>query len=167
VAVALLGERVDVAAVSAPGSKDRELAALPVGIRVSHNPNPVRARTGGRSGYGYTWLYETRVAAISEDVSIIEFGSLIRDRSHGNSWELRTIYDRPFNAAEFADWYSCPGALLRNGAICADPSNYTGSNQLQGFEMRWYFIGRARSGRLVKGEETIRCKPEIESANRD
>jgi hypothetical protein len=150
--------------VSEQDAKVRQLAALPVGIRVTHTPNPVKAQAGGRSGLPYTWQYETRVAAISEDVSIVEFGALVRKRPQSDSWELRTIYDRPFNAAEFADWYSCPGALVRKGTSCADPSNYTGSDRLEGFETRWYFIGRTRAGRLVKGEEIVRASPDTKKA---
>jgi hypothetical protein len=128
--------------------KDRELAGLPVGIRVTHTPNPVRAQAGGRSGRPYTWLHETRV----------EFGALVREQPQGNRWELRTIYGRPFNAAEFADWYACPGALLRQGTACVDSSNYTGGDRLLESEARWYFIGRTPSGRRVKGEEIVRMQ---------
>jgi len=145
-------------AVTARVSKDQELAALPVGIRVTHTPNPVKAQVRGRSGQHYTWLYETRVAAISEDVTITEFGALFRKQPLGN-WELRTIYDRPFRPAEFADWYACPGALIHAGTACVDPSNYTGGDQRSEIETRWYFIGKTRSGQLVKGEEIVRGTP--------
>jgi hypothetical protein len=97
-----------------------------------------------------------------DDVTIIEFGALVRQRPQSDSWALQTIYDRPFNAAEFADWYACPGALLRKGASCGDPSNYTDAERLQGFETRWYFIGRTRAGKLVKGEEIVRGSPELQ-----
>lgn len=153
-------------AVDDQDPKARELAALPVGIRVSHSPNPVKAQAGGRSGRRYTWLYETRVAPTSEDVSIVEFGALVRSRPRGDSWKLQTIYDRPFTAAEFAEWYSCPGGLLREGTACVDQANYTGGDQLHGFETRWYFIGRTRAGRLVKGEEIVRGSPEVPATPR-
>ena len=155
------------AATSDQDPKVRELAALPVGIRISHTPNPVLAQRGGRSGQRYTWMYETKVAAISEEVSIVEFGALGRDAAHGGGWKLRTIYDRPFNAGEFAEWYSCPGAHLRVGMSCADPSNYTGGDRLREFETRWYFIGRTRAGRLVKGEEIVQGSAHEQAARRE
>jgi hypothetical protein len=151
--------------VSEQDSKVRELSALPVGIRVTHTPNPAKAQAGGRSGQPYTWLYETRVTAISEDVSIIEFGALVRKSPQSGSWELRTIYGRPFNGAEFADWYSCREALVRKSASCADPSNYTGSSRLEAFETRWYFVGRTRTGKLVKGEEIVRASPDLQKTS--
>jgi len=139
-------------------SKDEELATLPVGLRVTHNPNPVKAQAKGRSGQRYTWLYETRVAAVSDDVTITEFGALFRKGPLGN-WQLRTIYDRPFRPGEFADWYACPGAVVHAGAACVDKVNYNGGDQTGEFETRWYFIGRTRTGQLVKGDESVRCKP--------
>jgi len=159
-------EPLSAKAVNDQDPKVRELGALPVGIRVTHTPNPVRAQAGGRSGLRYTWLYETRVAAILEEVSIVEFGALVRKRPPSEGWALQTIYDRPFNATEFADWYSCPGALLRKGVSCADPSNYTGADGLQAFETRWYFIGRTRAGKLVKGEEIARGSLEMQKTSR-
>jgi hypothetical protein len=150
-AVVPVGGHVPPAPLRVHLSKDQELAALPVGIQVTHTPNPVKAQAGGRSGQHYTWLYETRVAAISEDVTITEFGALLQKGPLG-SWQLRTIYDRPFDSAEFAGWYSCPGAVVHVGTACVDPSNYTGGDQLREQQTRWYFIGRTRSGQLVKGE---------------
>lgn len=136
-------------------SKDQELAALPVGLHVTHTPNPVKPQAKGRSGQRYTWQYETRVAAISEDVTITEFGALFH-RGPLGAWQLRTIYDRPFRPGEFADWYACPGAVVHVGTACVDKVNYTGGDQPGALETRWYFIGRTRSGQLVKGEEIVR-----------
>lgn len=146
--------------------KDRELATLPVGIRVTHLPDPVRAQLHGRSGRRYTWLYETRVGALSEEISIVEFGALTRNPSRGNRWELHTIFNRPFNAAEFADWYSCPNAVVPLGVDCVDPLNYSGGDALADFETRWYFIGRTRSGRLLKGEARVRGSAEVQNPGR-
>ena len=138
--------------------KHRDIAALPIGLRVTHTPNPVKAQVHGRSGQRYTWLYETRVEAISEDVQIVEFGALIRKPPLGN-WELETIYKRPFWANEFTYFYDCPGAWVHVGTPCVDSSNYTGGDQVREFGTRWYYIGKTRSGQLVRGEETVDCTP--------
>jgi hypothetical protein len=116
----------------------------------------------------YTWLYETRVVAIDEDVTITEFGAFSRKPGGSSLWEFSTIYDRPFNAMEFADWYSCPDAVVRLGSDCVDTLNYTGSDDLSASDVRWYFVGRTRSGRTVKGEAIIQASSvKLEAAAHD
>jgi hypothetical protein len=133
--------------------KARELAGLPVGIRVTHAPNPVKAQAGGRSGRRYTWLYETRVAAISEDVSIVEFGTLDKKRS-------TTVHStRP----SLPSGIRAPGRWCIEILVASTRRTTPAGDALLPFETRWYFIGKTRSGRLVKGEETIRGTPEVDA----
>lgn len=126
-----------------------ELAALPVGLEVRHTPNPGRAVRGGRSGAKYTWLHQTSVKALDEDVVISEFGAFVW---HRGQWVFGTIFGRPFNADEFAEWYSCPQAALRKGRVATDPSNYAGDNVLRPQKTLWFYIGVTTSGKRVKGE---------------
>jgi hypothetical protein len=138
--------------------KERELAALPIGIEVTHSPNPVRAVGGGRSGYPFTWLHATRVRPTKELVTIEEFGCFVWQDGR---WKFSTMTGKPFTPADFADWYSCPGALLESGKAYQDPRNWEGSTVLQADQTKWYFIGRTADGTRVKGEAVIEMLGEI------
>lgn len=136
-----------------------ELDTLPEGIRVTHSPNPVRAQEGGRSKRKYTWLYNTTVSAIDSPVVIEEFGGFeFRD----GQWRFANITGKPYTPDQFAEWYSCPGALLERGNECSDPQNWTGYDQLHYTNKTlWYFIGRDVAGNRVKGQAMIELLGEI------
>ena len=130
----------------------REIGKLPDGIRVIHIPNPVQAHPGGRSGYKYTWKYQTTVEAMDKLLFTQEFGSFYLIK---NEWVFANFTGKPFTAKDFAEWYSCPKARLRPGNPCADPSNWTGNNQLISGKMLWLFIGRDIAGNKYKGHSVI------------
>jgi hypothetical protein len=138
--------------------KEHELAALPVGIEVTHSPNPVPAARGGRSGHPYTWLHETAVRAVAGPVTIEEFGCLAWQDGR---WVFSTVTGKPFTPAEFSDWYSCPDATLRTGQAYRDPANWTGSTVLEPAQSKWYFIGRTAGGTRVKGEAVVQMLAQV------
>lgn len=137
----------------------KQLASLPTGISVSHSPNPVKAQLGGRSGYKYTWIYKTNVAAQTGRVVIEEFGSFTW---HDGQWFFVNFTKRPFTARDFSEWYGCPNAILTVGSTYSDHSNWTGAETLTTGKMKWYFIGRTESGERVKGEAVIETLPQSE-----
>ena len=132
--------------------KEIELNDLPVGIEVVHAPNPVKAQLRGRSGSTYTWLHDTRGKSTIGDLTVTEFGAF---SWHNNAWHFGTIYDRPFNAEEFEEWYSCPDAVLEVDTVYTDPNNYTGSDHLRASKTKWYYIGQDASGKRYKGEAVV------------
>ena len=137
----------------------KQLSTLPDEIIVTHSPNPVKAQPGGRSGYKYTWLYETKVAARTGQVVIEEFGSFTW---HNNQWFFVNFTMKPFTASDFAEWYECPNAKLNVGQAYSDGSNWTGGDVLASGKMKWYFIGRNEKGERVKGEAIIETLPQAE-----
>ena len=139
-------------------TKMAELASLPIGLEVCHNPNPVRASLDGRSGRKYTWLYSTTVKALNDDVEITEFGAF---SWHNGQWIFSTIYARPFTQEEFAEWYSCPKAIIRKSEVVTDPNNYSGADVLISSKAKWYFIGITKSGRRVKGEAVVEEQAQV------
>ena len=130
----------------------RVLGELPDGIRVIHTPNPVQAHPGGRSGYKYTWKYKTTLETMERPISIQEFGSFYWIK---NKWEFANFTGKLFTSKNFSEWYSCPNAYLVPGTPCADPSNWTGNNQLKPGKMLWFFIGRDSAGNQFKGYSVI------------
>lgn len=133
-----------------------ELKALPVGIVVSHTPNPVCAQRGGRSGSHYTWQFKTTVRAKHGSLRILEFGVFAWQ---GGRWVFSNYTGRLFGPKEFAEWYSCPDALVLAEAEYSDPSNWAGADTLRRGKARWYFIGVTEGGERVKGEALVEQEP--------
>jgi hypothetical protein len=129
-----------------------DLEALPTGLVVTHSPNPVKAKKGGGSGYGYTWQYETTVESQSGPVAIEHFGSLAD--SSGN-WVLINFTKKLFGPKEFEEWYSCAEATIQQGSSASDPTNWGGNNCLQHSKIRWFFVGKDEAGKRVKGEAIV------------
>ena len=139
--------------------KEAELSSLPVGLDVAHNPNPVRAKVRGRSGRRYSWVYATSVRATTSPVRIEEFGSF---EWQGGRWVFRTKTGKPFTAADFGDWYQCPGQMLPLEQTFTDPTNWSGADELRdGQKTRWYFIGVDPEGRRVKGEAVVELDADL------
>ena len=97
-------------------------------------------------------MYRTTVRAIDDDVRIFEFGAF---GWHNGKWYFSTIYNRPFNAEEFAEWYSCPNATVSKAKSCNDPKNYSVGDQLSSVRSKWYFIGTNTKVQKVKGEAVV------------
>lgn len=138
--------------------KLEDIRKLPVGLRVTHSPNPVAAAHGGRSGHSFTWTYETSVEAIDVELKIEEFGVFFEN---GAKWTFSNYTGKPFSGQDFADWYTCPDARLRPGVPARDPQNWSGSHQLRAKRTVWYFIGVAADGRRFRGEAVIEERAEI------
>ena len=138
--------------------KFQEVSALPVGLQVTHSPNPVKAQLGGRSGNRYTWVFKTSVWTVGEPVTITEFGAFAW---HKGRWVSATFTGKPFTPEDFADWYSCPGAKIA-GDTYSDPANWGGDSVLRDGKALWYFVGTTPDGKKVKGEAIIEKLSQIE-----
>ncbi|MEM6853786.1 MAG: hypothetical protein AAF593_05190 [Planctomycetota bacterium] len=135
-----------------------EIRKLPIGLEVSHNPHPVYAMEKGRSGFAYTWLYQTKVKATEKPLQIVEFGAFIRD---GNRWVFGNYTGKPFTPEDFADWYSCQDANLELGEVYADPLNWSGSDKLRESLSIWYYIAEDAEGNRYYGEAPIQQLAEL------
>jgi hypothetical protein len=90
-----------------------ELDKLPVGIKVTHDPNPARATESPKQKTGrYFWYFKTTVMALEGDVKLTQFGSFSRV---GKVWHFGNFSGKPFTSKDFADWYSCADATLKKG----------------------------------------------------
>ena len=118
-------------------------------LEVTCTPNPVKARRGGPNGQRYEWVFETKVRAVDKPVRILDFGTFSRDRGR---WVFTTPTGRPFSAKDFADWYSCPRAILRPGESFST-LNTVSSRDLREWQASWYFRGVTPPGGgvVVKG----------------
>lgn len=132
---------------------------MPDGIKVVHTPTRVYAGEGGRSGYRYTWTYETAVRSTVGDLEIVEFGSFMQD---GRKWVLGNYTGKPFTGKDFAEWYSCTDGKLIGERTFSDPMNWTGAETLYESTSMWYFVGRNPEGKKFKGVELVTTLAELE-----
>jgi len=102
---------------------------------VEHSPNPVRAQLGGRSGYKYTWLYETTVRSTPGRVRVTEFGSF---GWFDGKWVFANYTNKPFTSAEFSEWYACDNAEILPNTSYSDGKNWTGADELRDGRTKWY-----------------------------
>jgi hypothetical protein len=138
-----------------------ELDKLPLGLKVVHDPNPAKAtKTGSSTRRGkYTWWFKTTVSSTSGDVKVVEFGGFAwKD----GKWVLANFNGKPFSSKDFAEWYSCPDALIKEGKSYSDPTNWSAANELSAHKGRVYYIGIDSKGQRVKGEAIIEQKGEID-----
>lgn len=119
-------------------AKLRLLASLPVGIGVTHFPNPATARRSQSGKWPYVWPYRTTVRSVKGRVKIQEFGTFAR---RDGQWHFSGVTGRPYAAKDFQDWYDCEGGVLVPGGQCTDPQNWSGRASLQESQTLWYYIG--------------------------
>lgn len=138
-----------------------ELDKLPVGLKVVHDPNPALATDTSNSKRlaKYTWWFKTTVTPTGPEVKIVEFGAYVL---FNGKWEFSNYTRKPFSSKDFADWYSCPDALIKQGKSYVDPTNWGGNQELAAVRSRWYYIGIDSNGKRVKGEAIIEQKGEID-----
>lgn len=138
-----------------------ELDKLPVGLKVVHEPKVALATLTGKSDRRakYTWWYKTTVSATDSDVRIVEFGGF---GWQDGKWMPGSFTGKPYTAKDFAEWYSCPKAVLKVGKAYADPTNWSTDPELRAGKSRWYFIGIDAKGRRIKGEAVIEQQAKID-----
>jgi hypothetical protein len=135
--------------LSASQRKEQYLASLPIGMEVTHSPDPVKATpiTGGK--WKYKYIYKTSVQSTVGPLTIVEFDAFgLVD----GKWQLGNFSGKPFGPAEFASWYACPDAVLEPGKSYADTNNWTASNVPEEGTTRWFYIAVDADGKHYKGE---------------
>ena len=137
-----------------------ELDKLSVGLKVVHVPNPASATETGKSERRskYTWWFKTTVTSTGQEVKILEFGAYVW---HEGKWVFANFSGKPFSPRDFAEWYSCPDGVIKQGNAYSDPTNWGSAPELAARKTRWYYIGIDGKGRRVKGEAVMELKGEI------
>lgn len=132
--------------------KLRELASLPVGLIVTHYPNPTQARAVSDARWPYVWHYLTTVRALVGAIRIKEFGAFAwKD----GAWEFSSLTGKPYSSRHFREWYSCPDGVVRSDSHCSDSRNWSRRSSPEDSQTLWYFIGVDEKGKRVKGEAII------------
>ncbi len=128
------------------------------GLEVVHSKTEVFAEYNDNTSGDeekYIWRYETSVSTDLPGLKITEFGVYFWNTK--GEWEFKTIYNRPFNAEEFSEWYGCPDAILTPGTKFTDGNNWSKGDELGGKSARtmWYFIADNEEGERFYGAKEI------------
>ena len=122
-----------------------KLRNIDYGIVGSHFPNPTYATF--EEGI-YIWKHDTSVKSMSEDLTIVEYGSYVyTDRG----WYLRVTYDNKM----FEKTYNCKGGILKKGKTYTDPTSWRRSEKLTSGDAMWFYIAKNKAGKLFKGTAYI------------
>ena len=143
-----------VAAQTAPAWSDHsrvlpdKLRRVPVGLTLTHAPNPVYPAPDSAQPGGYRWHHTTTVRSDVGDLTIVECGSYIWYSAAG--WQANLHY----TPAEFAELFGCAAARLRAGQAYTfarnDRTTYSAKG-LYGGDALWYILARDARGQLYKG----------------
>lgn len=138
-----------------------KLSSLDVGLKVKHSAKRVYATVNEQypnRGLKYKWVHATTVSSTKGNVTITEFGAFTKENG---KWVESTIYNRPFNAREFDDWYDCPNALLISKKSYSDNNNWTSANRIEKSSTPWYYIGINDAKEEVVGYSKVKLIGEM------
>lgn len=136
-----------------PALPDR-ISSLPECLTVETDGSPiVHAEKHNSASFQYIWPHKVIVKSSDKEVKIVEYGvfTLI-----DGEWVDSTEDGKPYDAALFEKWFTCPDAKLEsNKQYESDYFDNVGSFlPKENRVMRWYFIGESDEGKC-RGEITL------------
>ncbi|MFD1255626.1 hypothetical protein ACFQ3S_02355 [Mucilaginibacter terrae] len=132
-----------------------KLRLLPVGILMSHDPNPCYPVKTGDTFY---WIHNTKATAVYRELSVVECGSFIWYDDSG--WHDNMHY----SPVDFAKAFNCPGAILKKGRTFTYQKNTRYGKQAYGGDALWYIIAKDKAGKLYKGIALIETESTISTS---
>lgn len=129
-----------------------KLRELPVGILMSHDPNPCYPELIGDT---YYWKHHTMATATNKQLTVIECGSFIWYDASG--WHANMNYP----PEEFAKAFNCPHAIMKAGKTYTYQKNWRYGNKPYGGDALWYIIAKDKDGKLYKGTALIETEDKV------
>ena len=123
-----------------------KLRAIPVGILMSHDPNPCYPVMAADTFY---WIHNTKATAADKELTVVECGSFIWYDTSG--WHTNILH----SPQEFAELFKCPGAILKKGVTYTFTKNIRYGKQAYGGDALWYILAKDSDGKLYKGTALI------------
>jgi hypothetical protein len=153
----LLGMLISAKAQNAWTNKSRllpdKLRELPVGIAITHDPNPCYPV---KEGDTYYWKHHTSAVSFKGDLTVLECGSFIWYDSTG--WHDNMHY----TPAEVAEKFNCKNAVLKAGKTYQYEKNWRLGKQAYGGDALWYIIAKDKNGKLYKGYALIETEDKVQ-----
>lgn len=147
------------------------LDGLPLMIEVTNDPKIIKAVRDPKDSTIYIWKLKTYVKAVSDDISIIEFGDYAKNEN--GEWYLHNYTEKPFKEKEFSEWYflvkrdqftwkNVNNGLLKMGKMYVDPVNWSErADSIHAQTGLWYYIGIDSQGKKVCGYDYYENLPEL------
>lgn len=132
-----------------------KLRELPVGIMMSHDPNPCYPVMVADTFY---WTHNTKAVAVYKTLTVVECGSFIWYDASG--WRTNLNY----SPEEFAKAFNCPGAVLKKGKTFTYKKNVRFGKQAYGGDALWYVIAKDENDKLYKGTALIETESNLSTA---
>lgn len=129
-----------------------QLRELPVGIIMSHDPNPCYPELIEGT---YYWKHHTRATATDMDLTVVECGSYIWYDESG--WHVNMKY----SPEDFAKAFECPSAILKVKQTYTYQKNWRFGKQAYGGDALWYIIAKDKDGKLYKGYALIETESKV------
>lgn len=123
-----------------------KLREMPVGILMSHDPNPCYPVLQVDTFY---WIHNTKATSVYKRLTVVECGSFIWYDASG--WHANMSY----SPEEFSKAFNCPGAILKKGKTYTYTRNIRFGKQAYGGDALWYIIAKDETGKLYKGTALI------------
>ena len=138
-----------------------KISSLIKGIDVKHSKKKVYPELNEElptRALKYKFNFGTSVISLQDGLEIIEFGAF---HQINNKWVQSSA--RPFNTAEFAEWYLCPSGLPVKGVMYSDPNNWYSCDDLDKAPSKilWYYIGVDSNNEKFVGFDTIELLSEL------
>jgi len=134
-----------------------ELEQLPIGLDVVHTPARVSGPMSGlKTGWPHSWEFKTEVRSRDRSLKIDQFGILAWN---GKEWGLHEGQKRyntgVLDGSTFVEWYGIGDGIISPDTPAIDDHNWAGSDRLEGFRQKWFFIGVDENGKKWKGEGIV------------
>ncbi len=133
-----------------------KLRQLPVGIFMSHDPNPCYPV---RIADTFYWIHNTKATAVYQELKMVECGSFIWYDNSG--WHDNMHY----SVKDFSEAFHCPGGILRKGKTYTYKKNTRYGQKAYGGDALWYIIAKDKNGKLYKGYAVIETEANILTQN--
>lgn len=133
-----------------------KLRELPVGIIMSHDPNPVYPVKVADTFY---WKHNTKATAIYKDLTIVECGSYIWYDATG--WHANMQY----TPKDFERAFNCPNGMLKLNQTYTYSKNWRWGLKAYGGDALWYIIAKDKNGKLYKGTALIETEATVLPSN--
>ncbi len=130
-----------------------KLREIPVGIFISHDPNPCYPV---KIDSLYYWKHSTKVISTEQDLEVVACGSFIWYDKSG--WHANMNYSKE----EFANAFNCPNGILKSGQTYTYAKNWRVGKQVYDGDALWYVLAKDKNGKLFKGSALVETEKTLQ-----
>ena len=134
-----------------------KLRGIPVGILMSHDPNPCYPVMVADTFY---WIHNTKATALYQQLTVVACGSFTWYDDSG--WHDNMHY----SLHDFSEAFACYNGVLKKGKTYTYKRNIRFGTKAYGGDALWYIIAKDKNGKLYKGTALIETEANIQTTNK-